>query len=74
MRNVVTTSRGSPNKPCVGRKRLWHEDMVARFPKGTFERVEAVLREGESKTDFMREAAEREIARRERAKERKGEA
>jgi len=50
----------------VSRARQWNEDMVARFPTRTFERVRAVLKDEESRTDFVREAAERELKRRER--------
>ena len=46
------------------RAKLWHEDMVARFPEGTFERIREVLREREERTDFVREAVERELKRR----------
>jgi hypothetical protein len=53
----------------VGRKRQWAEDMVARFRAGTFARIAAVLEGGEDRTDFVREAVERELKRRERAKE-----
>jgi hypothetical protein len=49
----------------VGRKKRWAEDMQARFPEGTFERIAAVLRDGEDRTDFVRAAVEREIKRRE---------
>ena len=42
------------------------EDMQARFPAGTFKRIEAVLHEDEDRTDFVREAVERELKRRER--------
>ena len=52
----------------MGRKKLWDEDMQARFPTGTFDRIEAVLQEGEDRTDFVRAAVERELKRRERAK------
>jgi hypothetical protein len=38
--------------------------MVARFEEGTFERMESALKEGETKTDFVREAVERELKRR----------
>lgn len=54
----------SVNTPRVGRKKQWSEDMVARFPSGTFERIAAVLNEDEDRTDFIREAVEREIKRR----------
>jgi len=39
------------------------------FPEGTFARIEAVTEDGEDRTDFVREAVERELKRRERAKE-----
>lgn len=54
----------------MGRKKLWSEDMQARFPEGTFDRIAAVLDEGEARMDFVREAVERELRRRERAQER----
>jgi hypothetical protein len=50
----------------MGRKKMWAEDMVARFPEGTFARIDAVREEGEDRTDFVREAVERELKRRER--------
>ncbi len=49
----------------VGRKKRWSEDMQARFPEGTFARIAAVLQKTEDRTDFVREAVEREIIRRE---------
>jgi hypothetical protein len=54
----------------MGRKKLWSEDMQARFPEGTFDRIAAVLDEDEARMDFVREAVERELKRRERAKDR----
>jgi len=53
-------------KKSMGRKKLWDEDMQARFPKGTLKRMESALEEGETKTDLVREAVERELKRRER--------
>ena len=50
----------------MGRKRLWAENMQARFPEGTFERISAVLGPAEDRTDFVRAAVERELAQRER--------
>ena len=50
----------------TGRPRQWQEDMQARFPAGTFKRIEAVLGEDEDRTDFVRTAVERELHRRER--------
>lgn len=73
MRNdpVLTDGRSLAIPRAVGRKRRWAEDMQARFPEGTFARIEAVLDDGEDRTDFVRAAVEREIKRRERAEERK---
>lgn len=50
----------------MGRKKKWSEDMQARFPEGTFDRIDAVLAEGEERTSFVREAVERELRLRER--------
>jgi hypothetical protein len=38
--------------------------MVARFPAGTIDRMDEVRGEDEDRTDFVREAVEREIKRR----------
>lgn len=51
--------------PRVGRKKRWKEDMQARFAEGTFARMKSALRDGESRTDFVRNAVEQELARRE---------
>ena len=48
-----------------GRPRQWAENMQARFRAGTFARIEALLLDQEDRTDFVREAVEREIERRE---------
>ena len=50
----------------MGRKKMWAEDMVARFSEGTFERIEAALDDDEDRTDFVRAAVEKELKRRER--------
>ena len=54
----------------MGRKKRWHDVMGAKFPAGTFKRIAAVLRKDkdkkEDRTDFVREAVERELKRRER--------
>jgi hypothetical protein len=50
----------------MGRTKRWAEDMQARFPEGTFDRIEAVLEESEDRTEFVRVAVEREIKRREK--------
>jgi hypothetical protein len=54
---------GTPTR--VGRKKRWNEDMVARFPEGTFGRIANVLEKNEDRTDFVRAAVERELKRRE---------
>lgn len=55
----------------AGRKKEWAEDMQARFAEGTFSRIEALTIEGETRTDFVREAVERELKRRAALKKRK---
>lgn len=49
----------------MGRKKQWAEDMQARFPEGTFDRIAALLESDEDRTDFVRAAVAREIKRRE---------
>lgn len=49
---------------------MWSEDMQARFQEGTLAAIEDALEDGETKTDFVREAVRRELLRRERAKSR----
>jgi hypothetical protein len=56
---VTKTSR-------MGRKKRWPERTAIKFAAGTFERITAILDEGEDRMTFMREAVEREIERRER--------
>lgn len=53
-------------KSTVGRIKKWSEDMQARFPEGTFDRIGATLEDGEDRTSFVRVAVERELTRRER--------
>lgn len=50
----------------MGRTKRWEEDMQARFAKGTFARIDAVRDDREDRTDFIREAVDRELKRRER--------
>lgn len=50
----------------MGRKKMWSEDMVARFPEGTFDRMDAVREDGEDRTDFVRAAVEKELKKREK--------
>lgn len=51
-----------------GRPRRWHENMSARFEEGTLARMEAVLKDGETKTDFVNAAVVKAIELRERRK------
>lgn len=60
----MTQNLISPMKSPVGRKKTNFEQMPARFPDGTFERIDAVLEPDETRTDFLRSAVEREIKRR----------
>lgn len=48
----------------VGRPPM-EDQTLARFPKGTLGHIKSVLREGESQADFIREAVELELRRRE---------
>ena len=56
----------SPRK--MGRPPQWAEDMQARFAAGTFDRIAAVAEDGETRTDFVREAVRRELERREKTR------
>jgi hypothetical protein len=49
----------------MGRKKLWPERMDAMLPEGTFARMDRVRADGETRTDLIRVAVERELARRE---------
>ncbi len=49
----------------MGRKKRWNEDMQARFPDGTFDRIADALLSDEDRTDFVRKAVENELERRE---------
>lgn len=42
------------------------DKMAAGFPSGTFGRIDATLSLAETRTDFIRDAVERELKRRER--------
>ena len=68
----MTQKKISSNIRPVGRKRINDEEMPARFPKGTLARIDDLLADKEKRADFIREAVEREIRRREVAEKRKG--
>lgn len=52
----------------MGRKTINEEQTPARFPGGTLDRIDRVLDPdaNEKRSDFIREAVEKELARRER--------
>lgn len=66
MRQLLTESPICDTRPTVGRKMLWPDKIIAPLPKGTLARIATVLRESETKTDFLREAVEAELKRRAR--------
>jgi len=53
-------------KPRMGRKLLWPERVEAKFARGTLARIADVLHDGEARLDFIREAINRELTRREK--------
>lgn len=59
--NVISDTR-----PGVGRPKINEEQTPGRFRAGTLARIDAVLAEKEKRSDFIREAVERELDRRER--------
>lgn len=52
----------------VGRPKINDEQTPGRFRAGTLARIDAVLGEKERRSDFIREAVEAELDRRERQK------
>lgn len=52
----------------MGRKKINEEQIPARLPGGTLERMDAVLADQEKRADLIREAVERELKRRERGR------
>ena len=55
----------SPNSRAVGRPKINSEQTPGRFAAGTLARIDAVLGPKEKRSDFIREAVERELERRE---------
>jgi hypothetical protein len=56
----------SDSPASVGRPKINDEQTPARFPAGTLARIDAACREKEKRSDFIREAVERELERRSR--------
>jgi hypothetical protein len=63
----MTVSIESGNASRVGRKKLWGERIMVRFPDRTRGRIEAVLRTGEDLSAVIRKAVELELRRREKS-------
>lgn len=63
---ALTHISPSGTKRPVGRIKINDEQYPAKFPEGTLARIEAVLEGKEKRSDFIRDAVEREIKRRER--------
>lgn len=53
----------------MGRVQINFESLTARFPSGTLERIDNVLRKGEAKAEFIRNAVLTKLAARERGKQ-----
>jgi hypothetical protein len=68
---MVTPAVDVAIRPRMGRRLRWPERVGAKFAEGTLERIAGVLRQKEVRLDFIREAVEREIARREKRAGRK---
>lgn len=54
----------SDNPAAVGRPKINDEQTPARFTAGTLARIDAALDDREKRSDFIREAVERELKRR----------
>lgn len=52
----------SPTGATVGRPRINHDKMAARFPAGTFAAIDTVLN-GRDRSDWLREAVAEKLAR-----------
>ncbi|WFU02293.1 hypothetical protein QA648_00470 [Rhizobium sp. CB3171] len=57
----------------MARKKINHDNMPARFPEGTFVRMDNVLAEGETRMDLVRGAVDLELRKRERVAKRQAE-
>ena len=68
----LTSKEISAIGPLMGRIKINDEVMPARFPEGTFERMDSLLGPKEKRSDLIRAAVERELGRRERAAKRLG--
>lgn len=62
----MTELRISAKPSAVGRPKLYAKPILVKFAEGVVERIKPLLAKDEDRTDFVREAVEREIKRRER--------
>jgi hypothetical protein len=69
MHGLTEISPAATKRP-VGRIKINDEQTPARFPEGTLARIDAVLAPKEKRSDFIREAVERELVRRTKLKAR----
>jgi hypothetical protein len=63
---MLTILRTPPIAPSVGRPKINEEQTPARLPAGTLARIEKVLEPTEARSDFIRQAIETELKRREK--------
>ena len=66
----MTTEEISIKRQRMVRPPRFTQQMPARFPPETFERIDKVLREGEDRATFVRAAVEAELRKREGASRR----
>ena len=52
----------------MGRRKKNFDNMSAGFPQGAFDQWDKVLEPGETRKDFLRKAADNELARRKKRK------
>jgi hypothetical protein len=71
---ALTISPSSPIKRGVGRIKINDEQTPARFPEGTLARIDSVLEDKEKRSDFIRDAVDKEILRRLTLKAKQGQA
>lgn len=62
---MLTATESPDIARVVGRPKINEEQTPARFPAGTLARIDGVLTEREKRSDFIREAVEAELKRRE---------
>lgn len=71
MKRIILTVRSDARKThSMARRKLFkkHKNLNLMLSERTVDRIDQTLAEGETRTDFLRDAAERELQRREKAK------